>query len=131
MELQLKISGIVLIVLALLHAIFPRYFNWKQELTPLSVINREMMYVHAFFIALTVLLMGLLCITSADALTGTALGKRVALGFALFWLVRLCIQFFGYSSRSWKGKRFETTVHVVFSFLWLYLSGVFMFTYLG
>ncbi|KAA2238986.1 hypothetical protein F0L74_22490 [Chitinophaga agrisoli] len=131
MELQLKITGILMIALALLHVIFPRYFNWKQELMPLSVINREMMYVHAFFIALTVLLMGLLCLTSAGALLGTALGRRICLGFALFWMARLCIQFFGYSSRSWKGKRFETAVHVAFSFLWLYLSGVFMFTYLG
>jgi len=131
MELHLKIIGLLLMALALLHVIFPRYFNWRQELQPLSVINREMMYVHAFFIALTVLLMGLLCLTSAAAITRTPLGRRIAAGFALFWGVRLVIQFFGYSSRSWKGKRFETVIHVVFTILWVYLSGIFTWVWLG
>ena len=59
MELQLKIIGVLLIALALLHAFFPRYFQWKKELSGLKLINRQMMYVHTFFIALAVFLMGL------------------------------------------------------------------------
>ena len=97
MELHLKIIGLLLIMLSLIHIVFPARFNWKKELATLSLINREVMYVHTFFIALTVLLMGLLCLTSAQELTETVLGKRIALGFGIFWLVRLIIQFFGYS----------------------------------
>jgi hypothetical protein len=29
----------------------------------------------------------------------------------------------------WKGKLFETTVHIVFSCFWLYLSIIFMYNY--
>jgi hypothetical protein len=32
------------------------------------------------------------------------------------------VQFFGYSSSLWKGKPFETTVHVGFSMLWAFLT---------
>jgi hypothetical protein len=32
MELNLKIISILLIILAFIHAIFPKYFKWKQEL---------------------------------------------------------------------------------------------------
>lgn len=131
MELHLNVIGIMLIALALLHVIFPRYFDWKIQLSGLSLINRQMMYVHTFFIALVVLLMGVLCLTSATEIVGTPLGRKIALGLAIFWLARLVIQFFGYSSELWKGKPFESTVHVVFTFLWVYLSGVFLWVWWG
>ncbi len=129
MELHLKITGALLIVLSLIHAIFPNYFNWKKELESISLINRQMMYVHTFFVAFVVFLMGVFCLTSADELLGTALGKRLALGLAVFWALRLIIQFFGYSSALWKGKVFETGVHIAFIFLWSYLSSLFSWIY--
>ena len=131
MELHLKIIGSCLIVLSLVHAIFPRQFNWKQELSSLSIVNREMMYVHTFFIAFTLFLLGLLCITSSTDLVSSTLGKIVSLGMGIFFLLRLLFQFFGYSSKTWKGKRFETTVHVVFSIFWTYITAIFILIYLS
>ena len=129
MELHLKIIGSFLIVLSLLHFSFPKYFNWKQELDSLSIINRQMMYVHSYFIAFVVFLMGLLCLTSPAELLTTSLGKRISFGLGIFWLVRLFVQIFGYSSKTWKGKSFETTVHILFSIFWFYLSTVFFLAY--
>ncbi len=57
-----------------------------------------MMYVHTFFIAFVVFLLGVLCLTSTSELTATAFGKRIALGMGIFWSARLTIQFFGYST---------------------------------
>jgi hypothetical protein len=129
MELHLKIIGWILVLLAIVHVVFPKHFNWTEELSSLSLINRQVMYVHTFFIALVVLFMGILCLTSAKELIETDLGKRIVLGLGFFWLIRLFIQFFGYSSTLWKGKTFETTVHIVFSLLWTYLSVVFLMIY--
>lgn len=84
-----------------------------------------MIYVHTLFIALVLFLMGILCITSSAEIVGTVLGHRVALGLGIFWLIRLLIQFFGYSSKLWKGKVFETTIHIIFSVFWTYLTVVF------
>lgn len=92
----------------------------------LSLVNRQMMYVHTFFIGLVVLLMGVLCYSAADDLVNTPLGQKVSFGLFIFWGARLLIQFFGYSSQLWKGKVFETAVHVVFTFLWVYFTGVFL-----
>ena len=131
MEIHFRIIGCLFIVLALSHLIFPRYFNWKQELSKLSLVNRQIMLVHSFFIALMVLLIGLLCLTSAHELITTPLGKRISLGLGIFWGARLLIQFVGYSSKLWKGRLFETSVHVVFSILWTYISVVFIKTYLS
>jgi hypothetical protein len=126
METQLKVIGFLLVVLALLHAGFARYFDWRREFAPVSLINRQMMYVHTFFVAFSVLLMGVLCLTSAPELVGTPLGRKVALGCGIFWLARLLVQFVGYSPQLWRGKRFETIVHVVFVAGWAYLSAVFL-----
>lgn len=129
MELHLKITGLLLTLLAAVHIVFPSYFNWKRELGSLSLVNRQMMYIHTFFIALVVFLMGLLCLTSSADLIGTPFGRKIALVLGVFWTIRLGMQFFGYSSLLWKGKRFETTVHILFSLLWTYLSVVFFGIY--
>ena len=74
---------------------------------------------------------GLLCLTSTEELLTTTLGKRISLGIGIFWAIRLYVQFFGYSSKIWKGKVFETIMHIVFTALWTYLSVVFILVSLG
>jgi len=69
--------------------------------------------------------MGLICILAPDDLLYTSLGKKISFGFGIFWFLRLLIQFFGYSSALWKGKGFETIVHVIFSIFWTYTTVLF------
>ncbi|MBR9757727.1 MAG: hypothetical protein GYB39_06565 [Algicola sp.] len=130
MIIHIKIVGYLLLALACIHIIFPKYFNWNKELKHLSLINNQMMRTHTFFIALTVGLMGLLCMSSAIELTETTLGKKISLGLAFFWITRLFFQFFVYSPKLWKGKIFETLIHFAFSILWIYISTIFILTYL-
>lgn len=118
-----------MIALAFLHIMFPRYFEWKKELASLSIINRQMMYVHAFFIALGVLLMGLLCLLTSYDIIHTSLGGKLSLGLFIFWTARAFFQFFIYSSKLWRGKRLETTAHLIFSLFWIYFSVVFFIVY--
>ena len=125
MELHLKIIGCVLIALALIHIGFPRYFNWRGEFQSVALINKQMMYVHTFFIALTVFLMGALCLFCSADICHTPLGKQLALGLFLFWFVRLVFQVFIYSPKLWKGKLFETAMHILFTSLWIYLCIIF------
>ena len=129
MLIHLKITGFLFIVLSLIHLFFPKYFNWKNELKSLSLINRQMMTIHTFFVALIVFLMGVLCLTSANELITTELGKTISLGLAVFWSLRLFIQFFGYSNELWKGKTFETFIHILFIILWTYISTIFWINY--
>ena len=126
METHFRFIGILLMGLAVVHVIFPRYFNWKEELKSLSLMNRQMMMVHTFFIAVMVFLIGLLCLTATTELSDTKLGKMVSLGLAFFWLLRLYFQLFVYSPELWRKKKFETTVHVAFTVFWGYLGFVFM-----
>jgi len=129
MEIHIKIIGVLFILLALIHLLFPKRFNWNTELRSLNLLNRQIMIIHTFFIGLTVFMMGILCLTCSYDLVHTTFGKKISLGLGIFWTIRLYIQFFGYSTELWKGKRFETCVHVVFSLMWTYVSFVFISTY--
>ena len=129
MQVHIKVIGSILILLGLVHISFPKYFKWADELQYISLVNKQMMYIHTFFIALTLVLMGLLCITSTTDLLTTKLGNRIALGLSLFWIIRLVIQFVGYSPKLWRGKKMESIIHVVFIMLWLYMGTVFGLVY--
>lgn len=129
MVTNFRVIGILLIALSLIHLGFPKRFNWKVELGSLSLMNRQMMVIHTFFIALTLLLTGVLCVTSAGELAATNLGRKICLGLGIFWTIRLIVQFFGYSSELWKGKTFETIMHFLFALFWAYLSVVFLTAY--
>jgi len=126
MIVHFRVIGSLLILLAFSHIVFPWFFNWKEELKRLSLINRQIMTIHTFFIALVVFLVGVLCLSAGQELMGTGLGRRLCVGLGVFWGVRLCFQFWGYSSELWKGKRFETIVHVLFALLFGYMSVVFL-----
>ena len=123
LELNLRAAGASQLLLALLHLSFSRRFNWAGELARLSLLNRQIFYVHTFFVALVVAGMGVLSLVGTAALLATGpLVGWVAGGCALFWLCRLYCQFFYYDADLWRGNRFNTTVHVLFAALWSWYS---------
>lgn len=130
MELHLKIVGSLLIALSLMHVVIPRYFKWEQELASLSIITKQILYVHTFFIAFIVMLMGVLCFGYSHELVYDPFGRIISLGLFAFWLIRLIFQFLVYSPKVWRGKRFETVMHVVFSLTWGYFTAVFFSAYI-
>jgi len=131
MQSLLEIAGALLVALALFHAFLPGHFKWRDELRSVTLLTRQIHYIHTFFIALTLLLTGLLCLAEARELLHTPLGQKITLGLFVFWLCRLVIQFFGYSPALWKGKRFETAMHLLFSLLWVFFTLVFGFSAFG
>lgn len=122
MELAIKLSGVLQILLALLHFGFPRKFNWETELPRLSLLNSQIMKVHTFFIALLLFLLGILSITSSGLSIEGELGHRICLGIAIFWGIRFIFQLFVYSPSLWKGQTLETVIHVLFCMLWLFFT---------
>jgi hypothetical protein len=126
LESHLRAAGALQIALAAAHLAFPRRFNWGQELARLSLLNRQMFLVHTFFICVVLVLMGGLSLFAAEALLeATALSRLVLGGFAAFWGLRLVVQWLVYDPTLWRGDRFNTMVHVVFSVLWAYLTAVY------
>lgn len=126
LELLLRLAGVSLIGLAALHLFLPKRFHWREEFARVSLLNRQIFYVHCLFICLMLILMGVLCLFWAPILLiPSPLSELVAAGLAIFWLCRLAIQWFVYDSQLWRGKRFETVMHIAFTGLWTFYTGVF------
>ncbi len=123
---HLKLVGIGLIGLAFVHIVLPRWCNWAEELARLSLLNRQLMQVHTFFIALVVWVFGALTFFYTDELLSKSkLAQVILAGFAVFWAVRLYFQFFVYDAKLWRGQRVETIVHILSTFFWTYCAVVY------
>ena len=122
----LRLAGGLLLGLFVLNFFVPRRFDWATELPRLSLINRRIVQVHAVFIALTLLMMGLLLVLLPHALLEpTPLARAVLGGLTAFWGLRVYMQWFVYDQSLWRGKRFETAMHALFTGLWVYLTATF------
>ena len=122
----LQAAGVGQIALALAHAAFPKRLQWPEETARMSPVNRQIFWVHTYFVVLTVLLMGVLSLFYARALlTPSPLTHPILAGYVIFWSFRLFCQFFVYKSDLWRGKRLETFVHVLFTFLWSGLTALY------
>jgi hypothetical protein len=123
---NLRIAGVLMGGLAVLNVFVPRRFGWRTELSRISLLNRQIFEVHAIFLILTLTLFAALLLTSADALLEpTRLARALLVGLTWFWALRLLMQWFYYSPDLWRGHRFNTWMHVLFSGLWVYFTGVF------
>ena len=123
---NLRVVGGLLLLLGVSHSFFNRYFGWTHELQRVSLLTRQIFYVHTFFIGLAVALAGAGSLLYADALVhpGT-LNRAILAGLLTFWLCRLLAQFVAYDSAIWRGNRFRTATHVAFSVLWCYVTATY------
>ncbi|HEY3741167.1 MAG TPA: hypothetical protein VGL53_15050 [Bryobacteraceae bacterium] len=125
-SVHVQIAGILLIALGLAHGYFERYFGWRKETAQLSVVTRQIFFLHCFFIAVVLILMGVLsAVYTDDILQKGPLGRAVCGALAVFWILRLGAQWFFYDPQIWRGSRFRTTMHWAFSVLWIYLAGTY------
>ncbi len=126
LENHVRIVGILLLLLAFLNLFVPAHFAWPAELQRLSLFTRQVFIVHCAFIILVLVMMGLLSLCYTRLLTEPSpLATVILFGLATFWIVRLGTQLFFYSPKLWRGNRFNTTMHVLFSCVWTYFSAVF------
>ena len=124
--LNLRIVGIIMAALAVLNLFVPARLHWREEMARLSLLNRQIFQAHSVFLILTLALFSALLLIYADALLEpTRLSRAVLAGLTLFWGLRMLMQWFFYSPDTWRGNRFNTTMHVVFSFMWIYVTAVF------
>lgn len=123
---HLRIVGALLLALAAIHVFFPARFRWREELPRLSRLNQQMFLVHVLFIVLMLVMMGVLSALFTEQLvTPTPLAVVVLASLAIFWGLRLIVQWFVYDRALWWGQPFPTAVHLIFTALWTYFTVVY------
>lgn len=126
LEAHLRIVGWLMLGIAALSVYVPRRFGWGAEIQRLTLLTRQVFVVHAAFVSVAVLLLGLLFALYARALTEPGpLPRAILAGMLLMWGPRLLAQWFYYDARLWRGNRLHTAMHVLFSGIYTYFVAVF------
>jgi hypothetical protein len=129
--LNLTVAGVLLVGLGALHIALPAVLGWHRELAGASPINREVSYVHCYFIGLACVLWGLLPLTAGSQLIQPGpVTRLVLIGAVTFWASRLVIQLAVFNrharrSTAWLALSAAGTI------LWLYLTVVWTWTLLA
>lgn len=122
----LRIAGVGLILLALLHVPIGKRLKWREDAARLSPVNASIFHVHTFFICLVLVMMGLpSMIDPWIFLDRSAAGAWLTWSISIFWAVRLYFQWFVYQGSLWRGKRLETAVHWWFTLVWAGLAALY------
>lgn len=123
---NLRLTGVILAALVAVNLAVPSRFGWRDDLAKLSLLNRQIFQAHSVFLVLILALSSALLLTSADALLEpTRLSRAILIGLTIFWGLRMVMQWCFYSAEIWRGNRFFTAMHVVFSMTWIYMTAVF------
>jgi hypothetical protein len=129
--LHLQIAGALQLLLALAHLDFARRLGWRKELAGVSLLTRQVFWVHAGFLMLVVAGFGGLSLACSEALLQKGPLPRAMLGgLTVFWTARWFCQFLVYSPTLWRGNRRRTIAHIAFAILWTYLAGVYAAAFL-
>ena len=124
--LNLRFVGVLMAGLVVVNLFVPGRFRWREELSRVSLLNRQIFEVHAIFLVLTIAMISALLLTSADALLErTRLARALLIGLTAFWGLRMLAQWFYYSPEVWRGNRLHTAMHYAFSAMWIYVTSVF------
>jgi len=90
----LRLAGGLHFGILIASALVPQVLDWRNELKPLSVVTRQLIWVHGGFIVLTIIGLGTIAVLAApDLAMGTPLARLVCGFIALFWGARLLLQF--------------------------------------
>jgi hypothetical protein len=121
---HLTLVGPILLVLGLVHVALPRVLAWQHELSGASLLNRQVSYVHCYFIGLVCVLWGLLpLVAGPDLLRPHPVTRLVLVGAVGFWGSRLVIQL-GVFNRHARRSRAWCAVSLAGTALWAYLTAV-------
>ena len=123
---HLRLVGVVMASLVVVNLVVPGRFHWREEMSRLSLVNRQIFQAHSVFLVLTLALFSALLLTCGTALLEpTRLSRAVLFGLTVFWGLRMLMQWCFYSPLIWRGHRFNTVMHYVFSVVWVYVTTVF------
>ena len=96
------IGGVCQFGILIASASAPRLLDWKQSLGTLQPLNRQIIWTHGAYVAGMIAAFGLLSISAPQLLAdGTPLARIVCSFIAIFWGVRLLLQYLVFDPREY------------------------------
>jgi len=126
LELALLFAGIAHFGILIASANAPKALNWKEALRPLSPLLRQMFWVYGWFIVLIIISFGTITLVHLETfVAGESLARWVCGMIALFWFVRLMVQFFVFDAKPYLTNWFYRVGYHGLTVVFLYLTAVY------
>lgn len=104
--LLLVLAGILHLCITTAGLVMTLVLDWRRSLAPLCGLTRHIIWTHAGFVLLCIVGFGAISLLAAPSLASGAPLARAVSGFiALFWGIRLLIQFFLFDARPYLTNR--------------------------
>lgn len=122
LKIALFLAGVAHFGILIASANAPKALNWKESLKPLPKLLRQMFWVYGWFIVLMIVSFGTVTLFQLETLAGgTPLARWVCGIIAVFWFVRLIVQFFVFDAKpfltNWFYKAGYHSLTLVFIFV--------------
>lgn len=104
----------------------PYQLKWKTDLASLTPFNRKLMWVHGGFAVYTIIAFGVMTLLlHNEMLRGDRAAIALAFFVAIYWSLRIVVDFTYYSQSDWpKGKHFVVG-HILLTSLFIFLSATY------
>ena len=123
LTLCLQFAGILQIITAAANFILPTILRYDENLAQVSRIIRQIFHIHALYIVIVLIGLGLACLCLTHELLGPGrLGRCLCAYLTFFWGLRSVIQFFYYDRATREEHPFGS---FFFGFVFLALTTIF------
>jgi hypothetical protein len=120
---SIQLAGILQLVIAAANFFAPAKLHYRENLAKVSPIIRQIFTVHSIYIVLVLIGFGLICLLFPNDLCGGGALGRFLCGFlAVFWGLRVVLQFAYYDSAIKKENPLGT---LCFGTAFIYLATIF------
>lgn len=92
-------GGVFHLAIAVFHLFFWRIFHWKEDLASLTRINRAIVQILNLCLTFLFFVVAYVSFVHAAELISTPLGRTILASIALFWTLRLILQFVFFGAR--------------------------------
>jgi hypothetical protein len=113
LETFLRVIAVAQIALAALSLSLSQILHWKPEIDRMPLLLREVFEIHTWFIALTLVIWGVLTWSFSGEMTQapTPLSRWLCGAIGFFWGLRSVLQWTHYSPSHWRGNPSRTAIH--------------------
>jgi hypothetical protein len=126
LENLLRFAGALHFCVLTASGLVPFKLQWRASLAPLHPFLRRLFWVYGAFIVLCIASFGILTLAHARAMAaGDAVARSLAAFIAVFWLLRLGVQFFVFDPRPFLTNRFYKLGYLALTVVFTYFALVY------
>ena len=127
LTIALYLAGIAHFGILIASAMAPFALHWNEHLAKLPSLLRRMFWVYGVFIVLMIISFGTLTLLFAPEMAaGPPLARALCIVIAVFWGVRLAVQFFVFDAKPWLTKPLYVIGYHGLTLVFLYLTTVYI-----